>query len=141
MFGTLLNAAHRTYTAAIHADLVDAGFSDMPTTGYRIAVFLARGRASMQDITDRLSVSKQAASRMVDVLVRRGYCERAGDPVDRRRVGVVLTERGKAAAREIDAPPGGSRTSSPNDSTPTNSRPPGRPSARSWPCAGEGASR
>lgn len=101
MFGTLLNAAHRTYTAAIQADLVDAGFSDMPTTGYRIAVSLVRGGASMQDVTERLSVSKQAASRMVDVLVRRGYCERTSDPLDRRRVSLVLTDRGKAAAREI----------------------------------------
>jgi DNA-binding MarR family transcriptional regulator len=100
-FPTLLNAAHRTYVAAMHAALAGAGFEDMPRTGYRIAVALARGGSSLQDLADRLAVSKQATSRLVEVLVQRGYCGRASDVTDRRKTLLVLTERGRDAAGEI----------------------------------------
>jgi DNA-binding MarR family transcriptional regulator len=100
-FPTLLNAAHRTYVAAMQAALSVAGFDDMPRTGYRIAAALAREAASLQDLADRLAVSKQATSRLVEVLVQRGYCERAPDVADRRKTQLVLTARGRDAAAEI----------------------------------------
>ena len=48
-----------------------------------------------------LRVSKQAASQLVDTLVLRGYLERAENPEDRRRIDVLPTERGRAAAAAI----------------------------------------
>ena len=100
-FPVLLNMAHRTYTAAIAAALERAGLGDMPLAGYRVTVLLARQASGVQELAARLAVSKQATSRLVDVLVRRGYCDRASDEHDRRRLTLVLTERGRIAAREI----------------------------------------
>jgi len=100
-FPVLLNTAHRTYTAAIAAALERAGFGDMPLAGYRVTVLLARQASGVQELAARLAVSKQATSRLVDVLVRRGYCDRGADEHDRRRLTLVLTERGELAAREI----------------------------------------
>lgn len=100
-FPTLLGAAQRTYSAAIRSALADAGYADLPLTGYWITGFLARGGSGLQDLASRLTVSKQAISRIIDLLVTRGYCERAPDPTDRRRMTLVLTDRGRVAARQI----------------------------------------
>jgi DNA-binding MarR family transcriptional regulator len=50
-----------------------------------------------------LRLSKQRSSQLIDTLVLRGYLERRIDPDDRRRMGVRLTERGRAAAAAIQA--------------------------------------
>jgi DNA-binding MarR family transcriptional regulator len=97
----LLSAAQRTYTAAIRSALAASGFADLPLTGYRIAISLRSRGLGLQELADTLSVSKQAASRLVDVLVTRGYCVRASDATDRRRATLTLTDRGQDAAREI----------------------------------------
>jgi DNA-binding MarR family transcriptional regulator len=73
----------------------------MPRTGYWITGWLAREGSGLGDLASRLTVSKQAASRLVDVMVRRNYCERISDPTDRRRTTLVLTDRGRSAAAEI----------------------------------------
>jgi len=100
-FPTLLGAAQRTYGAVIRSALADAGYVDMPFAGYWITGFLTRRGSGLQDLASRLTVSKQATSRIIDVLVKRGYCVRTSDPTDRRRMTLVLTDRGRAAAREI----------------------------------------
>jgi putative CocE/NonD family hydrolase len=45
---------------------------------------------------------KQASGQMIDTLVVRGFLERQTDPEDHRRMGVRLTERGRAASAIID---------------------------------------
>jgi DNA-binding MarR family transcriptional regulator len=45
-----------------------------------------------------LRISKQAAGQLVDTLVMRGYVTREGDPADRRKLVITLTERGRDAA-------------------------------------------
>jgi DNA-binding MarR family transcriptional regulator len=102
-FPGLLGAALRAYSSAMAAELDRAGFADMPRTGYRVVGGLARGSSSLQDLAGRLAMSKQAAAQLVDVLVARGYCARATDPADRRRVVLGLTGRGWGAARAMAA--------------------------------------
>jgi DNA-binding MarR family transcriptional regulator len=48
-------------------------------------------------------VTKQAASQLIDTLVLRGYLSRSTDPVDRRRMNISLTERGRKAADAVRA--------------------------------------
>jgi DNA-binding MarR family transcriptional regulator len=98
----LLGAARATYGDAIRSALEAAGFHDMPRTGARAVGGIARQGANLRNVAEELGISKQAASQLVDVLVLRGYCERIPDPDDRRRVTVGLTERGRAAAAEIN---------------------------------------
>ncbi len=99
----LLGAARTTYGDAIRLALGAAGFHDMPRSGARAVGGIARNGANLRDVSAELGISKQGASQLIDVLVLRGYCERIPDPDDRRRISVGLTERGRAAAVEINA--------------------------------------
>jgi DNA-binding MarR family transcriptional regulator len=74
---------------------------DLPVSAYRVVTVLAREEAGLGDLANRLRVSKQAMSRVVELLVQRGYCLRTPDPTDGRRSALVLTDRGRHAAREI----------------------------------------
>ncbi len=48
-----------------------------------------------------LEVSKQAMSPLVELLVNLGYVERTADELDRRRIALRLTARGRSAAAAI----------------------------------------
>lgn len=52
--------------------------------------------SSLSDMADHLGLSLPAASRMADLLVRRGLLERRPGTGDRRRVSLSATRRGKA---------------------------------------------
>jgi DNA-binding MarR family transcriptional regulator len=94
----LLRAARKTYGAAIHAALADAGCDDVPRNGSFVLGGMARNGSPLADVVRALGVSKQAAGQLVDTLVLRGYLERVTDPHDRRRTVLTLTEHGKVAA-------------------------------------------
>jgi DNA-binding MarR family transcriptional regulator len=98
----LLAAGRVTYGNAIREALFAAGFDDMPRQGSRIVGGIARTNSNLRDVSGLLGVSKQAASQLVDTLVMRGYVQRIPDTEDRRRMEVGLTDRGRAAAREIN---------------------------------------
>jgi DNA-binding MarR family transcriptional regulator len=98
----LLAEARRTYGVAIRRALVAAGFDDMPRSGARVVGSIARdGGTPLSEVAAARSVSKQAASQLVDTLVTRGYVVRVPDEDDRRRLSIALTDRGTAAAAEI----------------------------------------
>jgi DNA-binding MarR family transcriptional regulator len=108
----LLRHARGTYAAAMRRALDEAGYDDIPENGLYVIGGLARGAGdvTLGRLVRELRVSKQAAGQLVDTLVTRGYLTREGDPVDRRKLVITLTERGldaaavQGAARErIDA--------------------------------------
>ncbi len=84
----------------MHRALTEAGYDDMPKNGMYVIGGLALGAkaAPLSRLIKELRVSKQAAGQLVDTLVLRGYIERSPDPEDRRKLTVILTERGRAAA-------------------------------------------
>jgi DNA-binding MarR family transcriptional regulator len=96
----LLRHARNTYGRAMRRALDDAGFDDVPRNGLYIIGGLAQGAggAPLGQLVRELRVSKQAAGQLIDTLVARGYLDRAVDPLDRRRLNVALTPRGRAAA-------------------------------------------
>ncbi|WEN14025.1 hypothetical protein PY254_12350 [Rhodanobacter sp. AS-Z3] len=96
----LLRHARTTYGVAMRRALESAGFSDIPANGLYVIGGLALGASDVplsKLITD-LRVSKQAAGQLVDALVTGGYLQRSVDPLDRRRLNITLTKRGRAAA-------------------------------------------
>jgi len=98
----LLRVARLAYTREIRTRLADAGFDDMPRAGVRVIGQLAQSpdvSVSEMAVGDR--VSRQAASKLVEVLSQRDYISRAPDPEDRRRNIVTLTERGRAASEVV----------------------------------------
>ena len=95
----LLNEARKTYGGAIRKAFAAEGFDDMPRLGSRLLGGMHRFGSQPTDIARDFGISKQAASKLVDALVVRGYLDRSVDPDDRRRMKLALTERGEAAAR------------------------------------------
>lgn len=97
----LLRAARTTIRRAIRAALEDAGYEDLPANGPYVMSAASAAGVPLAVIIERLGLSKQAAGHLVDLLVLRGYLDRQVDPEDRRRLVVLLTERGTAAAQVI----------------------------------------
>ncbi|MFI5959248.1 MarR family winged helix-turn-helix transcriptional regulator [Cryptosporangium sp. NPDC051539] len=99
---TLLLSAAGTLVDQIHAGVVRRGFDDIrPTHGYVFAR-IAPGGATISAIAEHLGVTKQAASQLVDELVKRGYVDRRPHHGDGRAKLVVLTDRGWACTRAAD---------------------------------------
>ncbi|MFI9272297.1 MarR family winged helix-turn-helix transcriptional regulator [Kitasatospora sp. NPDC052896] len=78
------------------------GFADLrPAHGYAF-VRLAPDGATVGELAEHLDVTKQAASQLVEELVRKGYVERHPHPADARARLIVLTERGRACTRAAE---------------------------------------
>ncbi|MET8564210.1 MarR family winged helix-turn-helix transcriptional regulator [Streptomyces flaveolus] len=89
-------------TQRIHDGVVARGFADLrPAHGFAFAR-LAPDGATATDLAAHLGVTKQAASQLVDEIVRKGYAERRPHPRDARARLVVLTERGWACTRAAE---------------------------------------
>lgn len=72
--------------------------ADLTVPQFRALVFLSHSEdASLSAMAEHLGLSLPAASRMMDVLVRRGLVRRRDQPRDRRRVSLSLTPRGRSA--------------------------------------------
>ncbi|MEU9591955.1 MarR family winged helix-turn-helix transcriptional regulator [Streptomyces sp. NPDC048193] len=97
-----LLAAAGGLTQRIHEGVVARGFEGLrPAHGFAFAR-LAPDGATATDLAAHLGVTKQAASQLVDELVRKGYAERRPHPADARARLVVLTERGWACTRAAE---------------------------------------
>lgn len=90
----LLRAARSTYAAAVRAPLTENGFEDIPRDGVFALSAIGLAEVSGGQLGRWLGVSKQAVSQLLDTLVLRGYVERSIDPADRRRMRLMLTDRG-----------------------------------------------
>ena len=89
-------------TQRIHEGVVARGFEGVrPAHGFAFAR-LAPDGATVTELAVHLGVTKQAASQLVDEVVRKGYVERRPHPVDARARLVVLTERGWACTRAAE---------------------------------------
>jgi DNA-binding MarR family transcriptional regulator len=53
----------------------------------------------MQELGDRVTISRSRVSRVVDELERAGYVERIADPADRRASFAAITPEGRTALR------------------------------------------
>ena len=102
----LMRDARDVYRHAVARALAAAGCDDVPRNGPFVLADLDQAASdpkfsSQADVVASLGLSKQAASQLIDTLVLREYLERRNDPVDRRRMEVRLTERGRTAAIAI----------------------------------------
>ena len=97
----LLAEGRMTYGRAIREGYAEAGFDDIPKLGPRLLGGILRNGGAVGSVSNvgrDFGISKQAASKLIDTLVLRGYVERGVDPEDRRLITLELTERGEAAA-------------------------------------------
>ncbi|MFD7436664.1 MarR family winged helix-turn-helix transcriptional regulator [Streptomyces sp. NPDC059861] len=96
-----LLAAAGELTRRINDGVVARGFEGRPVYGFVFAR-LAPDGATATDLATHLGVTKQAASQLVDELVRKGYVVRRPHPDDARARLVVLTGRGWECARAAE---------------------------------------
>ncbi|WP_328840039.1 MarR family winged helix-turn-helix transcriptional regulator [Streptomyces europaeiscabiei] len=97
----VLLAAAGDLTRRIDEGVTARGFEGRPSYGFAFTR-LAPDGATVTDLAAHLGVTKQAASQLVDELVRKGYVERRPHPGDARARLVVLTERGWACTRAAE---------------------------------------
>ncbi|MGW4674515.1 MarR family winged helix-turn-helix transcriptional regulator [Streptomyces sp. NPDC004324] len=89
-------------TQRIHEGVVARGFEGVrPAHGFAFTR-LAPDGATVTELATHLGVTKQAASQLVDELVRKGYVERHPHLGDARARLIVLTERGWACTRAAE---------------------------------------
>lgn len=89
-------------TQRIHEGVVARGFEGLrPAHGFAFARLSPAG-ATVTELAAHLGVTKQAASQLVDEIVRKGYAERRPHPEDARARLIVLTERGRACTRAAE---------------------------------------
>jgi DNA-binding MarR family transcriptional regulator len=97
----LLRAGLGAYRQRVQERLVSAGLDDLPRGGPFVFGSLVSQGGVAGDVILQLGISKQAASKLIDTLVVRGYLDRAVDASDRRRYTLEVTERGREAARIV----------------------------------------
>ena len=95
------SAAHAAARLAKQVELaLDA--ADLSLPQYRVMVFLAEGSAGASALAGTLAVSRPTITVVVDGLVAKGFVERQGDEVDRRKVHHRLTPAGRRALEQAD---------------------------------------
>ncbi|MEW2047361.1 MarR family winged helix-turn-helix transcriptional regulator [Streptomyces sp. NPDC051445] len=96
-----LLAAAGELTQRINDGVVARGFEGRPAYGFAFTR-LAPDGATITELGVHLGVTKQAASQLVEELVRKGYVERRAHPDDARARLIVLTERGWECTRAAE---------------------------------------
>jgi DNA-binding MarR family transcriptional regulator len=98
----LLRRVSQRYRSATANTLAAAGFADLPQRGYWAITALAGGAGDASQLVSHMGVTKQAVSKVVDVLVASGFVDRQTDTVDRRRTALQLTDKGRKAVAVIE---------------------------------------
>jgi DNA-binding MarR family transcriptional regulator len=97
----LLRRTTRRFGVAVRHGLDQAGHSRLPQQGYWAVSALAEKEHTPGQLGERMQITKQAVSQLIETLVDLGYVQRQADPVDRRRVVMTLTAQGREAAGVI----------------------------------------
>ncbi|SDO50156.1 MarR family winged helix-turn-helix transcriptional regulator [Lentzea jiangxiensis] len=84
-------------------ELATRGYEDVRTAHDFALTAILSGADNVSELGRRLFITKQSAAKMVAVLEKRGFVSREPDPVDRRRMRLLVTERGLAMRREGQA--------------------------------------
>jgi DNA-binding MarR family transcriptional regulator len=99
----LLLGGFRSLVDGAVAELARRGYHDVrPVHDFAMRAIVA-GADNASELGRRLSISKQAAAKMIAVLQERGYVKRAADPNDARRKRLQVTKLGFAVLREGEA--------------------------------------
>lgn len=98
----MLRRVNQRYRVASRARLAESGLGDLPQPGYWALMVLARGGTEASRLMDEMGVSKQAVSKLVDILVAGGFVDRRPNDDDRRRSDLLLTARGRKAVGVIE---------------------------------------
>ena len=96
----LLLGGYRKLVDAAIVELEARGFKDARSSEHYALSAIESGADSAAELGRRLSVTKQAAAKTIDVLLERGYITREADPTDARRKRLALTPLGTDLLRQ-----------------------------------------
>lgn len=91
--------AHSAAVRAIERDVLRHGQVSLSWYDVLLELRHAEGGLRMQDLAERVVLSRTRVSRLVDEMVREGLILRRPDPDDRRVSWAVITEAGRSALR------------------------------------------
>ena len=100
-FGDLLALARRSWVVQVRQHMADAGYPGYRQTDTVLCRVLAARAWPIGQLGDALGVTRQAARKLADGLVGRGYATLEPDPEDGRRTLVALTPAGRAYGRAV----------------------------------------
>jgi DNA-binding MarR family transcriptional regulator len=101
--GILLTLSLRGFTSDLHSELAARGFAELRPAFGVVFRALRDEPLTLTDLANRLGVSKQAASKVVDEMVAKRLVRRRVAPSDARTKPLELTARGRRAmATAID---------------------------------------
>ena len=103
-FGILLLLADQEFVRALRQATAEQGYVDQGRSDGFVLRTLGAGPTTISGLAERLEITKQGASQIVDDMERRGYVERRPDPSDARARLLQLT----AEVRQHSRPPGSS---------------------------------
>lgn len=99
----LLLGSYRKMVDSAVAELAARGYADVrPSHDYAMRA-IAAGADSASELGRRMSMSKQAAAKIIALLTERGYVRSAPDPTDRRRKRLEVTQQGSVVMRVGEA--------------------------------------
>lgn len=93
--GILLTGAARVVADRLGAAVEDASIDDMRTPYGFVIRALADQDRTLTEVAELLSVTKQAAIKVIDEMEARGFLTRQADPADRRAKVLSLTDKGR----------------------------------------------
>lgn len=93
---------NQRYRSTIGRLLAESGFQELPQPGYWALMLLDRGAIDAGQLMAGMGVSKQAVSKLIDILVTSGFVTRRPNRADRRRTELLLSAKGRKAAHLIE---------------------------------------
>jgi DNA-binding MarR family transcriptional regulator len=100
-FGDLLALARQSWITQMAEALAARGYPDYRRSDAAAVRQLQRGPMSIGRLGSALGVTRQAARKVADGLVHRGFATMARDDVDARQVNITLTPEGEAYAGAV----------------------------------------
>jgi DNA-binding MarR family transcriptional regulator len=84
-------------------NVLEAHTTDLSPHHFMILRFLSEsGRSYMTEMVDSLTISRPQMTASADKLISLGYVSRVSDDNDRRKIYLVITERGKTLVGQIN---------------------------------------
>ena len=102
-FGDMLALARQSWLGEMEGRLDGAGYPGYRRSDAAVLRLLRRGPAPVGRLGPVLGVTRQAARKVADALVQRGYATTERDSADARQLNVILTPVGQDYARAITA--------------------------------------
>jgi DNA-binding MarR family transcriptional regulator len=103
LIGALLRIPWEAVRTRMLTRLHENGFDDLELAHFTVLRYPSPDGARPSELAARLGISKQSLNYLLGELERLGYVERRADPDDLRAKRIVVTRRGRSAAKVIRA--------------------------------------